>query len=579
MTDATSTNARMCWGQRIPLRDGVHLNAILYLPKELPTPAPAIVTLTPYIAQSYHDRGLAFAARGFPFLIVDVRGRGDSEGQFRPNLQEANDGYDVVEWLARRSYCNGKVAMWGGSYAGYAQWATAKELPPHLAAIAPVAAPFMGVDFPMRNNIPETYAMQWLTQVEGRASQSKVFGEEPAYWRASFRDAQAAGVPFEQLDRFLGMPSPTFQEWVAHPSRDAYWDAYNPTVAQYGRIEIPVLSITGVYDGDQLGTLAHYRQHMSNASEPARAEHCLVIGPGDHAGTRTPAAKFAGITVGSESLVDLQQLHVDWYDWVLRGGVKPAFLQKRVAYYVMVADRWQYADSLEEITERVQPLYLQARDRSPPGFNPTDVFCSGELGREHRSGSTPHEYRYDPADLSYAGVEATVDPESLVDQRMIHALRGKLLVYHSAPFEQELEIGGCFRLSLWLAIDQPDTDFRASIFEIDSGGRGVLLSEDWIRARYRTSLREQRPVSTGEPLQYEFKHFPFVSRLIARGCRLRLVIRAMSSIHSQKNYNSGGVVASESFADARPVTVRLFHDESHPSVLHVPVGRSALSET
>src|SRR5687768_1522404 len=113
------------WGIRIPLRDGVLLNATLYLPKKLLAPAPCIFTLTPYVADSLHDRGAHFAANGYPCLLVDVRGRGNSEGVFRPRIQEAKDGHDVVEWIARQPYCNGKVAMRGGSYAGYSQWATA----------------------------------------------------------------------------------------------------------------------------------------------------------------------------------------------------------------------------------------------------------------------------------------------------------------------------------------------------------------------------------------------------------------------------------------------------------------------
>ena len=61
-------------------------------------------------------------------------------------MQEAKDGHDVVEWLARQPWCNGQVAMWGGSYAGYDQWATAKEFPPHLVTIVPTAAYFPGAD-------------------------------------------------------------------------------------------------------------------------------------------------------------------------------------------------------------------------------------------------------------------------------------------------------------------------------------------------------------------------------------------------------------------------------------------------
>jgi len=68
------------WGVKIPLRDGVQLDATLYTPKGQSAPAACIVTLTPYIAQTYHDRGVYFAAHGWPFLTIDVRGRGNSDG-------------------------------------------------------------------------------------------------------------------------------------------------------------------------------------------------------------------------------------------------------------------------------------------------------------------------------------------------------------------------------------------------------------------------------------------------------------------------------------------------------------------
>src|SRR5215468_9866398 len=111
------------WGESIPLRDGVTLNATVYLPGGPAERRPAVFTLTPYIADSYHDRAMYFARNGYAFALVDVRGRGSSEGTFTPFLQEAKDGHDVVEWLATQPWCNGSVTMWGGSYAGYDQWA------------------------------------------------------------------------------------------------------------------------------------------------------------------------------------------------------------------------------------------------------------------------------------------------------------------------------------------------------------------------------------------------------------------------------------------------------------------------
>jgi putative CocE/NonD family hydrolase len=555
------------WGLQIPLRDGIYLSATLYLPELHADPSPVVFTSTPYIAQTYHDRGMSFAARGLPFLCVDVRGRGNSEGTFQPFIQEAEDGNDVVEWIATQPYCNGKVAMWGGSYSGHNQWVTAKEFPEHLATIAPVASPYVAYDYPLRGNMTSPYLMQWLTYTWGRTSQDAIFWNNERYWGDLFRRWFESGSSFNTLDAFLGNPSSVFQQWISHPTPDDYWDRQNPSSDQYARISLPVLTITGIYDGDQPGALKHYREHMRHASSDARGRHFLVIGPWDHAGTRVPKSEFVGLKVGPESLVDLQELHLQWYTWTLQEGAKPKFLKKNVAYYVMGTERWRYADTLDEITSHCAPWFLHSTT------NATDVFRSGSLITEAGSVGEPDYYIYDPRDISLAALESTVDPESRVDQRMTHAAVGKQLVYHSAPFEADVEISGFFRLAIWLSIDQPDTDIRVSVWETHMDGRALLLSTDAIRARYRNSLRIEKLIRTTAPLRYDFERFMFVSRMILKGHRLRLVIGPVNSIYSQKNYNSGGVVAQESAQDSRTVTVKLFHDQEHPSALYVPFGR------
>lgn len=561
-TSFPANRVRMLWGVKVPMRDGVRLNATLYLPTT-GAASPAIVSMTPYTAQQFHEQGIYFATRGYPFLALDVRGRGNSEGTFQPLINEAKDAFDIVEWVAKQEYCSGKVTMWGGSYGAYVQWAAAKELPPHLATIVPAAPPYVGVDFPIRNNMAAPYWMQWLTLVSGRTLQDKMFWGNERFWGSMFRQWLESGAPFKELDSQLGNPSAAFQEWTAHPQRDAYWDRFNPTSEQYANISIPVLTITGSYDADQLGALMHYQEHRRSNPE---ARHCLVIGPWDHAGTRLPAAEFCGIKVGPASLVDLLKLHLDWYAWTLQGGPKPAFLQRNVAYYVMGAEKWRYADSLEEVTERTAPLYLHSNG------NPNDVFRSGSLDGKHPLQSGPDSYVYNPKDVSLAALESSVNPESRADNRMVHAAVGKHLVYHSAPFERDTEISGFFKLTAWLSIDQPDTDFRASVYEVRLDGGAILLSSDALRARYRESHRQAKLIDTREPLRYDFEEFMFVSRRVAAGSRLRLVFGPINSIYSQKNYNSGGVVSEESIQDARTVTVKLFHDESHPSALHVPFG-------
>ncbi len=555
---------QLTWGVKIPMRDGVHLNATVYTPRDQKAPAPCIFTLTPYIGQSYHARGVYFAAHGLPFLTVDVRGRGNSEGEYRPFLQEANDGYDVVEWLAQQPYCNGKVSMWGGSYAGYDQWATAREFPPHLATIVPVASPYAGVDFPMQGNMFAPYDMQWLTLTGGHTGQQALFEDNP-FWAAKYRQWFKSGKPFAGIDRLIGNPSPIFQEWISHPHPDAHWDAYNPTAEQYSKLAIPILTITGSHDDDQPGALTHYREYMKHASPEGRARHYLIIGPWDHAGTRTPSTHFGGLTVGPASLLDLPKLHVEWYAWTMQGGPKPAFLRKPVAWYVMYADKWRYADTLEAVSGVTLALHLDS------AANADDVLSSGILATDGARGRPDH-YRYDPRDVSTADLEATVDPASLVEESMIYALRGKQLVYHSVPLDRDTEVSGFFRLSAWIAIDQPDTDFSVSVYEIRQDGSNILLTSDVLRARYRESAREPRLVRTKAPLRYDFEHFTFVSQEVKKGSRLRLIVGPINSIYREKNYNSGGVVESESMADAHPVSVTLYHDREHPSTLYVPLG-------
>jgi len=69
--DAANVDFR--WDQKIPLRDGVRLSATVYTPRNQKAPAPCLFTLTPYIGQSYHDRGIYFAAHGDSEDLTDQR--------------------------------------------------------------------------------------------------------------------------------------------------------------------------------------------------------------------------------------------------------------------------------------------------------------------------------------------------------------------------------------------------------------------------------------------------------------------------------------------------------------------------
>src|SRR5947209_8613659 len=347
------------WGVKTPLRDGATPTATVYRPAGEDKPLPAAVTITPYISDSYHERGMYFARHGYAFAIVDVRGRGNSEGEFEPFVHDPHDGHDVVEWLARQPWCTGQVATWGGSYAGFNQWAILKEFPPHLTTAAPAAAAHPGIDYPMQQNIFGTYDIRWLTLVAGRTPNNKLF-EDEKHWIDQYRRYYLGHKPFAELDSLAGVPSGHFQNWLRHPTPDEFYDAVVPSAEQYARLDLPILTITGHYDDDQLGALTFYERHMRHGSAAAKAKHYLLMGPWDHAGTRTPKQEFAGLTLGPKSVMDLNDLHRQWYDHVMKDGPRPKVLDKRFVYYVAGADEWKSADKLEDVRRQRRRYYLHS---------------------------------------------------------------------------------------------------------------------------------------------------------------------------------------------------------------------------
>ncbi|HEY2144212.1 MAG TPA: CocE/NonD family hydrolase, partial [Candidatus Udaeobacter sp.] len=564
------------WGVKIPMRDNVELNATLYLPQSSdgsPQKTPVIFTLTPYISDTYHVRGAYFASHGYAFALVDVRGRGNSGGDFEPFANEPRDGHDVVEWLAKQPFCDGKVAMWGGSYAGFDQWATAKEFPPHLAAIVPAAAAHPGLDYPSYNNIGMTYDVQWFTFTSGRAAQDNLFADSK-FWRTKFLDAYKKHVAFKDLDSFIGNPSKNFQRIVKHPMVDAYYDAMLPTRDHFQKLGLPILTITGQYDGDELGALTFYRDHMANASPEARAKHFLVIGPWDHAGTRTPTDEVAGVKFGRAAIVDLNDLHRQWYDWTMKDGPKPPFLRSQVAYYLLAPGNsgangdWRYADDFAALIANPKTFYLVSKNGDANG-----VFRSGAL-TETRPTEGTDKFTYDPLDTHRGEFVEGVDPKektAAIDQTFALSIGSDGLVYHTEPLSNETPLIGCPEVTLWLSIDTPDVDLEFDLYEVQTDGTTIALWSTLGRLRYRESLREAKLVKPGEILKCDFNPGLFVARRLMKGSRLRLVVTAVNSISWQKNYCSRGVVAEETAKDARTCHVQIYHDTTHASTIQLPL--------
>src|SRR5262249_21138566 len=160
-------------------------------------------------------------------------------------------------------------------------------------------------------------------------------------------------------------------------------------------------------------------------SPEGRGRHYLIIGPWDHSGTRRPKLEVGGVQLGPASLLDLPQLHLQWYEWTMDDQPKPEFLKGAVAYYVMGAERWRYADSLESVTAKSHTLFLDSIG------NANDVFSSGQL-RETFSHGGSDSYSFDPRDVSGLEIDLKAHMErELTDPGVVLALGGRELIYHT----------------------------------------------------------------------------------------------------------------------------------------------------
>lgn len=548
--------------QKVPLRDGVNLSATLYKPKAQAAPLPALMVLTPYCSDHNTERGLYFAERGYVFVSVDCRGRGNSEGTFTPFSQEGKDGYDAVEWIAKQPWCNGKVATMGGSYKGMDQWLIAKENPPHLAAMAPTATVCPGIDAVGDRNILRTYNLNILTYVSGRTQNREAFFSP--YNVAKIEQAYREHRPYGELLEALAAPpenhlQEVFRTWISHPTFDRYWQDMLPSPQDYARLKLPVLSITGYFDSDQPGTMHYVNAFHQFAPKATRDQWYFVVGPWDHSGTRRPKQALGGLDFGKGSVLDILDLHKAWFDWTLKGGPKPAFLQDHVAFFQMGSNTWAYAPTLAALTDH-SVVYNLANT----GADPTDPFCSGQLlTRPAPAGEA--SLRWNPLEnANHGGGEDDFTSQAVLSEP-------SWLWYHSEPLSEAMELSGAPTLRAFVSIDAKDMDFAFQLFEVKSDGTSVFLARGVQRARFRQGLEREVLVKPGDVLEYTIPALNLTNRRLAKGSRLRLCFGPLDSNDAQKNYGTGGDVSFESGKDAKPIQVRLWAGTAHPSRLELPI--------
>ncbi len=406
----------------IPTRSGIDIAAIIVRKKTNTTPLPAILFYTTY-HQGENDAifGKRSADRDYVGVVAYTRGIKTDLTHYAPYEHEGTDVYDIIDWMSKQSWSNGEVGMYSGSYTGFSQWATVKNVHSALKAIVPQVAVMPGFDVPMENNVQMNLGLYW--------PHDYIYKREPLRRGLPFEWFEN-GIAFGKMDSLAGYKNEIFQKWLQHPSYDSYWQALVPTPEEYSKINIPVLSTTGYYDGDQLGALQYFKLHNKYHKN---ANHYFVIGPYDHWGAqRTPAKILMGYEIDSVANINMMNLAYEFMDYVLKGKPKPALLKDKVNYQVMGTNEWKHAPSLQAINNDTLTFYLDGNNlvtQKPKrkGFEKQRV---NFRDRENQNSYYTPEIIFDTLDISNG------------------------LMFSSKPFEKDFSINGSFTGNLFATINK-----------------------------------------------------------------------------------------------------------------------------
>jgi uncharacterized protein len=570
----------------VTMRDGTVLMTDVYRPAT-DGRYPVLLQRTPYNKET---GGLSLVQtdtfravrRGYAVVIQDCRGRYRSDGDFSPFLQEIADGYDAVEWCGSQPWSDGNVGMYGTSYVGATQWLVAIAAPPSLRAIAPA---FTASDY-YEGWTYQGGAFQWgfmcnwvlpfLTTGDLLRSNARQGVPDFDEWRQRLIAAidnlpeTAKALPLTEIPVNPAW-TPYFAEWMAHPSRDEYWQERS-IEERHDQVRVPALNIAGWYDIFLDGSLRNFTGvRAAGATEAAREGSRLLLGPWTHT---TPPLSGSGDVdfgaMGGQSLMPLS-LDVDgetlrFFDRWLKGIDDGYDDEPPVRLFVMGEDVWR--------SENEWPLgrAVETDFFISSGGNANAIAGDGTLAGEAPGDDRPDTFLYDPFHpVPTAGGQlccypATLEPGAF-DQRPVEA-RSDVLVYKTPPLDEDTEVTGPVRLHLWAATTAPDTDFTGKLVDISPDGYARNLTDGIIRARYRQGTDVPRPITPGEIYQYEIDLWA-TSNLFRKGHRIGLEVSSSNFPRFDRNLNTGHELGAD--AEMLPAIQTIFHDREHPSRLVLPI--------
>ncbi len=326
-------------GTDIPMRDGLKLSTDLYLPKT-DQKVPVILTRTPYKKEMSELEGRFYARRGYAVAIQDVRGRFASPGEWEPFVNEKEDGYDTIEWLAAQPWCTGKVGMIGGSYLGWVQWWAASQNPPHLACIIPnVAPPDPFFNFPYEYGVFFIWGGIWWADIVEQNATGDLSGVAISNIMDKKLGKLLTDLPVIEADKkVLGRESKYWRKWIEHNTADDYW-ARASFLDSLRNVRIPVFHQSGWFDGDGIGSKLNYAAMKSHGHPNQK----LILGPWGH---QVEASRAIGDwDFGPQAAIDLPREYLRWFDRWLKGIDNGIDHEPLIRIFAMESNVWLTGDA------------------------------------------------------------------------------------------------------------------------------------------------------------------------------------------------------------------------------------------
>ncbi|MFC2164587.1 CocE/NonD family hydrolase [Acidobacteriota bacterium] len=537
---------------RIPMSDGVELSADMYMP-DSEGKFPAILVRTPYDNNNVMERkdGHFFAKNGYIYITQDVRGRGDSDGEFYPFIDEVKDGHDTYEWIGKQEWSNGKVGSKGGSYLGWTQvFAATMKSDFYTAMIPQVTPPDPFLNFPIQNGSILLTALQWAVLTDGNTLQDiSIFD-----WEKILKH-----LPLVDMDKLVGREFGFWTDWLTHYTWDEYWDelSYQEKLA---KVDIPAIHMTGWYDDDQPGCIQNFMAMHKHAKTIGKERHQkLIVGPWPHAFNRSK--KMGRVDYGRDSIIDMNALYLRWFGYWLKGKETGVLDDAPVKIFVMGDNVWRDEQEWPLKRTAYTKYYFHSEGKA------NTLLGDGKLSTVQAGSEKPDKYVYDPAKPVTFIFKTFAQMGMNEDQRPIEE-REDVLCYTSDVLAEDVEVTGPLTVKLYISSDVTDTDFFARLVDVHPDEYAMRVADNITKTRFRNTFRKAEPIVPGKVYELEIDLW-CTSLVFKKGHRIRVEVTSSAFPLFNVNRNTGDQFGFGTEMKIANQTV--YHTSEYPSHIVLPI--------